>query len=156
MRNLWVKLMTVFMIVSFSTTAQYKVLDLKPIQKQGLRYYYDFKKVSTPLALQIPLMALEDEQIAKNFRTFENLQLASDIVFVAPAVWILLALGGADISTESFWAVTLGAAATVLVLQIWSHNRMKLAIERYNMLLLPHPTGQLPIKNGALTLAWRL
>ena len=156
MRNLCVNLLMILVMCSGAATAQYKTMQLKPIQKHGWQYHYDFRRVSTPEALQIPLLAMEDEQITKYYNTFSGLQLVSGLVMFVPVLYIVYGATNGYYTPEAFWGITLTSFATSLVLQIWSHNRMKLAVERYNLLLLPHPTGKGPIGNGALTLHWRI
>jgi hypothetical protein len=156
MRNLYVNLLIILVMFPCVATAQYKTMELKPIQKHGWQYHYDFKKVSTPEALQIPLLAMEDERIAKYYNTFSGLQLVSGLVMFVPVLYIVYGASNSYYTPEAFWGITITSLAASLVLQIWSHNRMKLAIERYNLLLLPHPTGKGPIGNGVLTLHFRL
>jgi hypothetical protein len=155
MRKLWVNLL-IAGLYSTIASAQYKTIELKPIQKHGWQYYYDFRKVSTPEALQIPLLAMEDERIIKYYNTFSGLQLVSGLVFLVPVIYVLYQAGNTYYSSESFWTITIAAVVTSATLQIWSHNRMKLAVERYNMLLLPHPTGRAPSAGGGLRLDLRL
>jgi hypothetical protein len=156
MCKLCVNLLTIVLMTTGVVTAQYRTFELKPIQKQGWRYYYDFKKLSTPEALQIPLLAMEDDQIRRYYNTFAGLQTASSVVFLAPLLYVVSQANATSYSPDTFWALTIGSFAASLALQIWSHNRMKLAVERYNLLLLPHPTGREPVGNGGLRLTFRL
>jgi len=159
MRNLWVNLLMITVMTTGTVTAQhatYKTIELRPIQKQGWRYYYDFKKVTTAEALQIPLIAMEDEQIQKYYNSYVGLQTAAGLVLVVPVLYILYGASNQYYSPDSFWTITITSFAASLALQIWSHNRMKLAIERYNTLLLPPPSGSVAIPNGGLRLSFRL
>lgn len=156
MRNLCVNLLMIAAMAGGAANAQYRTMELKPIQKHGWRYYYDFRKVSTPEALQIPLIAMEDEQILKAYNAFTGLQVVSGLVMLAPVLYVLYQAGGTYYSLDAFWSITIGSFATSMVLQVWSHNRMKLAVERYNMLLLPYPEGRASSGTGGLTLRFHL
>jgi hypothetical protein len=154
-RNLEVKVLILVALCITQAHAQYKTMELKPIQKHGWNYYYDFKKVSTADALQIPLQAMNDASINKYYKTFNGLQLGSSLVFLAPLLYILYNVQNNTYDAPMFWGLTVGAIGVSLAMEIWSHNRMKLAIERYNTLLLPHPSGRIP-QSPALSIGFRL
>lgn len=135
--------------------AQLRTIELKPIQKQGWQYFYDFKRVSTPEALQIPLQGMEDDQINKHYKAFETLQFASDLVSLAPLCYFFVVLNSQP-DFNQFWYVVGGSVAVSLGLHVWSHRRMRLAIDRYNELLLPHPSGRNRSQSVGLTFAVKL
>jgi hypothetical protein len=140
-RNLTLKVITLLALLN-SANAQFKTIELKPIQKHGLNYYYDFKKVTSPYALQIPLLAMEDDKINRYYNTFNGLQLVGGLVFAVPVLYAVYNITSNIYDPQTFWTMTVGALGVSMAMEIWSHNRMKLAIERYNLLLLPHPSGR--------------
>jgi hypothetical protein len=156
MRKINLKLITVLVLLSVPGFAQFKTLELKPIQKHGWNYYYDFRKVSTADALQIPLLAMEDERINKYFNTYSSLQLVSGLVFAIPVLYAVYNITSSVYDEDTFWVLTAGAIGVSLAVEIWSHNRMKLAIDRYNMLLLPHPSGRRPAASPALSIGFSI
>jgi hypothetical protein len=155
-RKINLKLITLLALLNVPALAQYKTLELKPIQRQGWKYYYDFKKVSSADALQIPFVAMEDERINKYYNTYSNLQLVSGLVFVIPVLYVVYNITSNVYDADTFWALTAGAVGVSLAMEIWSHNRIKLAVDRYNLLLLPHPSGKGPPASPSLSVGFRL
>jgi hypothetical protein len=155
-RKINLKLITILVLLNVPALAQYKTLELKPIQRQGWKYYYDFRKVSSADALQIPLVAMEDERINKYYNTYSSLQLVSGLVFAIPVLYAVYNITSNVYDPDTFWRLTLGAVGVSLAMEIWSHNRIKLAIDRYNSLLLTHPSGKGPAASPALSVGFRL
>ncbi len=58
-----------------ATAQDTKTFQLKPIHKQGWKYFYGGKKMNSVYALQIPLEALDNTEINERFRKFKKLQV---------------------------------------------------------------------------------
>lgn len=111
-----------------------KTIELKPIQNQGWKYFYDFKRVKSPYALQIPLQALNDEEIEKRYRRFSNYQDLRGIAYLVPV--ILLFTAPTQDNSETFLALLAGSIVADLTFTILSHHELKKAIGRYDEKIL--------------------
>lgn len=125
-------LITSVFIGTTISTAQIPTIELKSIQKQGWRYYYDFKPVENPYALQIPIAALDDAEVSRDFNSYKTLNKIGNLAWIAPGIVLL----NGDLPPERFPLIIVGTAAANLFFGILAHRKMKRAINRYNLLIL--------------------
>jgi hypothetical protein len=122
---------------------RYRTVELKPIAKQGWSYYYELKKVASPLALQIPLLALDDEEVTRHYRGYSTLVNVAGSLSVVPVIYILTLPSSSYIDETTFWLVIGGTLIAQYSLLIASHSKLRKAIDRYNLLIL-QPSGHAP------------
>jgi hypothetical protein len=120
---------------------QYRTVELKPITQQGWRYYYDLKKVSSPVALEMPLMAVNDDEVNRYLKGSKNWNAAASFVTLIPLIYILTLPNNSYVDSSTFWWVIGGTAAVQLGMTAISHIKLGKSIDRYNMLIL-RPSGR--------------
>lgn len=123
-----------------------KTIELKPIQAQGWKYYYDFKRVKSPYALQIPLQALDDQEINLRYRRFSNYQDIRGIAYFVPVIFLFTEEAASQSGANTFLALFAGAIAIDLTFTIISHHELRKAVGRYNEKIL---------QKNALGLQWQ-
>lgn len=105
-RLIWV----LILLMPITGLAQrYKTVELKPIAKQGWQYYYDLKKVGTPLALEVPLLALNDEEVNKNWGTSKAFRSASALVSIAPLIYLVTIASNQTYGDPTTFWIIMGA-----------------------------------------------
>lgn len=121
-----------------STLAQYRrTIELKPISNQGLQYYYDLRKVRTPYALQLPLLSIDDEETNARYRRFERLDLAGNLVFFLPTLYLFSEYNNNSVtSARTFLWLVVGTVGLDLTLDIIAHRQLRKGIDRYNQLIV--------------------
>ncbi len=136
-----------------------QTINLKPITKQGFRYYYDFKKVDGgAYGLQVPLQSLNDPEIDLRYKNFKKLRAIGGFTMIVPVVYLFSSAssnnssgrkGGSFIST-TFWTLYLASLASYLGFEIAAQHHLKKGIDRYNETILRRNTIGLhiePIEN---------
>src|SRR3954470_3400047 len=97
------------LIVSLSTAQQTKTTELKGIYHQGLRYYYDLKKVDGgAYGLQIPLQSLNDPEINRRYKSFKTFRTIETVVAFVPIVYLVTIIPESrrqKVSSTTFWTV---------------------------------------------------
>jgi hypothetical protein len=134
----------IFLIPTALFAQRYKTVELKPIAKQGWRYYYDLKKVAHPVALEIPLLALNDEEVNQYYRTSKSLRTAANVVGILPLIFLFTIPATGD--ETAFWVVLGGTVAAQLSLVAVSHAKLGRAIDRYNTLIFQPSSSSLGIQ----------
>jgi hypothetical protein len=140
------KILLLFMLLlPMITHAQrYKTVELKPIFKQGFTYYYDSKKVQTPYALQVPIQALNDDEVNRYYRNFNRLKTAGGLVLIVPAVYLLTTTENGLISNpDAFIWMIIGAFGANIICDVFAHAQLKRSIDRYNQLIVV-PSSHMP------------
>jgi hypothetical protein len=125
---------------------RYKTLELKPISKQGWQYYYDLKRVSSPVALEVPLMALNDEEVTRYYRASKSFRIASGIVAGAPLIYLLTLPSNGYVDPTVFLYVLGGTFVTQIGLEAIRHIKLGKAINRYNSLIFQPSSSSLGLK----------
>lgn len=142
-----------FLLAAFSVSAQqYRTIELKPITKQGWKYYYDFKKVSTPLALDVPLLAVNDQEVNRYLKASRTWRSAQNIVTLVPLVYLLTLPRQQYVDPETFWWMFGGTIAAQLGMEAVVHAKLGKAVDKYNMLIL-RPTGS--AQGMGLQVTWK-
>jgi len=147
-------LLCLFLVLSaFQAAAQkYRTIELKPITKQGWSYYYDFNKVSSPVALEVPLLAVKDDEVTRYLKASRNWRTAESIVILVPLVYLLTLPKQGTVDQETFWWVFGGTIALQLGMEAISHAKLGMAIDRYNYIIL-QPTGS--ASSAGLSVTWK-
>jgi hypothetical protein len=134
------KIFLVILILGIQLTLvaqKFQTIEMKPIVKQGGRYFYDFKKVhGGAYGLQIPLQSLNDEEVNrryKNYRTYNQLAITSSII---PVVYILTISRNQVVSPSEFWIIFGGALAAAISLELIGQHHIKKGVDRYNSLII--------------------
>lgn len=129
------------LLLSLSAYGQrYRTVELKPITQQGWKYYYDLKRVSSPVALEVPLLAVNDNEVTRYLKAYKGWNAASNFVTLVPLVYLLSIPRNGYINQETFWWVFGGTVAAQLGMSAISHFKLGKSIDRYNVLIL-QPTG---------------
>ena len=119
---------------------QYRTIELKPITQEGWKYYYDLKRVTSPVALEVPLLAVNDEEVTRYLKAYKGWNIASNLVTLVPLVYLLSLPKNGYIDQETFWWIFGSTVAAQLGMSAISHIKLGKSIDRYNMLIL-RPTG---------------
>lgn len=131
-----------FMLSLVGFAQRFKVVELKPMVKQGFSYFYDGKRVhGGAYGLQVPLLSLNDEEVNRHYRSFHIWQSVSAVTTIVPAVYLISLSGRQNINQEEFWIVFGGSLAASLGCQIVSNIKIRKGIDRYNTLILA-PSSQ--------------
>lgn len=134
----------IFLIPISLFAQRYKTVELKPITKQGWKYYYDLKKVSSPVALEVPLMALNDEEIMKSMKASKSLRSFSALISIAPFIYLFTVPSSNGYTDPTvFWIILGGTIATQVGLTALSHLKLEKAIDRYNTLIFQPSSSSL-------------
>jgi len=129
---------------------RYQTIELKPITKQGWQYYYDLKRVSSPVALEIPLMALNDEEINRHFRASKTLRNVSYVISFAPLIYLFTLPSNGYADPTTFWLVVAGTLVAQLGIDVFRHIKLGKAVDRYNSLIFQPSSNSL-----GLQLTWK-
>jgi hypothetical protein len=154
-----IKLLIPALIINISVFGQAtQTVHLKPIHKQGLNYYYDFKKVDGgSYGLQIPLQSLEDPEIDLRYKNFKTLRRIGATAIFVPVIYLFSATsssttGRRSFSSQTFWLLYFGAIAANIGFEIGAKHQLKRAIEKYNTTIMKRNVIGLrlePIQNSA-------
>lgn len=140
-----VKILTCILALACSSLCaqRLKTVELKPIYKQGFRYYYDMNRVRTPFALQVPLLSLNDEEIDRRYKNFTLLSDAGSIIAFAPLIYIISGTysSGTGFNPDTFLWLILAAFGLDITLDLFAHNQLRKGIDRYNELIVVPSSG---------------
>src|SRR6478752_5769000 len=116
-----------------------KEVALKPIYKNGWKYFYGDKRVNSVYALQIPLESIDDKEINLRYKKFKTFQVLRGVAYI-PGLIYLLANGNfggrrptRGISSETFLLIMAGGVAADITFNALSHHQMGKAIDIYNV-----------------------
>lgn len=113
-----------------------KSIQLKPIFKSGRKYFYDSKKMVTPYSLEIPLLALNNEEINRNYRQFKTLQSLRGLAYLPGLVWLFAANPNSTNYDEGLFYLLMGGLVVDIGINAISHQKMKQAIDLYNIAIM--------------------
>ena len=121
-----------------SARAQFtKSIVLKPIYKEGWRYFYDTKKVNGPYSLQIPLQGVNNEEVNHYYNSFKSLQNLRGFSYLPALIFLFTNSNGHQHDAKTFLYLTLGGIAGDLTFNIISQSKMGKAIDIYNVCIAP-------------------
>ena len=115
---------------------RYRTVELKPITKQGWKYFYDLKKVSSPIALEVPLMSLEDPEINRFVKSSKAWRTAGVIVSFAPVIYLISLDKHTYVDQSTFWWIFGGTILAQIGLEAIGHVQFGKGIDKYNRLVL--------------------
>jgi len=142
MRTSLILLVTVWLTTGLYAQTS-KSIQLKPIYKQGWKYYYDGRKIRTPDALQIPLEAIDDKEINRRYKNYKRLQKFGVLAYL-PSLLYLIAnshdiVGGhyrhstSGEAQRTYLFLVAGGVVGNLTFNALSHHQMAKAIDIYNL-----------------------
>jgi len=141
------------LLIGLSLTAmgqQYKTIELKPITKQGWKYFYDLKKVSGPAALEVPLLAINDQEVNRYLNGYKAWHSAGTFLIFIPAIYVLAAPHNQSLDYTTFWWVLGGAVVAQMGLEAVAHVKLGKAVDKYNMVII-RPEGSLYGPGASIT-----
>ena len=119
-----------------------KEVTLKPIYKNGWKYFYGGQKMNSAYALQIPLQSLDDKEINARFKKFKKFQAYRILVYIPALVYLFTnAHFGSGrrgyttrgVNTETFLILVAGGVAGDITFKEFAHQQMGKAIDIYNV-----------------------
>jgi hypothetical protein len=130
----------VLFICSKNALAQFtKEVPLKPIFKQGWKYFYGDQRMNSVYALQIPLESLNNKEINERFKRFKRFQILRGVGYIPGIVYLLVNanFGGRrptrGINSQTFLLLWAGGLAADITFNAMAHHQMGKAIDIYNL-----------------------
>ena len=114
---------------------------LRPIERApgssalGSVYFYGTKRLKSPYSLEIPLHELADPDAERYFRRFKRYTSVSQVVAVAPLLYLLVQPRNQWGRSQEYWAVMTGSVVASLALTIGGNVSVSRAVRRYNQVL---------------------
>lgn len=140
-------LLIALITASFMVQAQkYRTIELKPITQQGWKYFYDLKKVTSPVALEVPLMSLNDNEVNRYFKKSKAWRDVGAIVTIVPLVYFLTLPNNTQINETTFWVIVGSTIAVQIGCEAISHLHLGKAIDRYNYIIMQPSGNSLGVK----------
>jgi len=128
------------LIGTLSAHAQFtKEITLKPIYKNGGKYFYGEQRMNSVYALQIPLQSLNDSEINARYKKFKTFQVLRGVAYIPSLIYLFTNanFGGRrptrGISSETFLLLWAGGLAADITFNALSHHQMGKAIDIYNV-----------------------
>ncbi len=160
MKSRKIKLLSLATLLSLSTFGQAtQTVHLKPIHKQGLYYYYNFKKVDgSAYGLQIPLQSLEDPEIDLRYKNFKTLRTIGIAAIFIPTIYLFSlppsnnTTGTGSFDPKTFLIVSLASFTATIGLEIGAKRQLNRAIDKYNTTIMKRNSIGLrlePVQNSA-------
>ena len=130
-------LLLAFLIGFAAYSQKFRIIELKPIVKQGAIYYYDLKRVhGGAYGLQIPLQSLDDNEVNRYYKSFRTWKTVGAVFSLIPAVYFISISRSQTFDQNEFW-ITFGASmAGILATEIVANTRIKKGVDRYNSLVI--------------------
>jgi hypothetical protein len=161
MKSRKIKLLSLATLLSLSAFGQAtQTVHLKPIHKQGISYYYNFKKVDGgAYGLQIPLQSLEDAEVDLRYKNFKTLRLIGTTAVFIPAIYLFSlppsnnTTGARSFDPKTFLIVSFGSAAAIIGFEIGAKRQLNRAIDKYNTTIMKRNSIGLrlePVQNSAV------
>ena len=133
-------IVTALFICTLSARAQFtKEIPLKPIYKNGGKYFYGEQRMNSVYALQIPLQSLNDNEINARYKKFKTYQALRVVAYIPGLVYLFTNAnyGGRrptrGISSETLLLLWVGGLAGDITFNALSHHQMGKAIDIYNV-----------------------
>jgi hypothetical protein len=103
----------------------------------GMKYIYERQTIENPLALQIPLLQMQDPEVSSRFLKFKSQRKAMQWVNIASAGVSLYTIFNRDKVSNNFYWTSLGSALVITTyLNFRSTVHLSKSIARYNQLQL--------------------
>lgn len=119
-----------------------KQVELKAIHYQGGLYYYDGVRLHAgAYGVQVPLIAMQDDELNRRYKRFRTIRSISNTIGgLLPLAYLLYyangGSGGRTSSSTEFWTIWGGSIGVLLIGDGIARHQLNLGIDRYNMLLL--------------------
>jgi hypothetical protein len=138
--RLTTSIVVTFFVCALRVHAQFtKEIPLKPIYKNGGKYFYGDQRMNSVYALQIPLQSLNDNEINARYKKFKTFQALRGAAYIPGLVYLLTNanFGGRrptrGINSETFLLLWAGGIAGDITFNALSHHQMGKAIDIYNV-----------------------
>jgi hypothetical protein len=128
---------------SLESKAQFtKTITLRPIYKQGWKYFYDGKRMNSVYALQIPLQSLDNKEINDRFKRFKRLQVLGGLAYLPALIYLFSNnhLSGGRYGYRSrkadyrtYLELLAGGIVVNITMNELAHHQMAKAIDIYNI-----------------------
>jgi len=141
-------------LVCLSLTAmgqQYKTIELKPITKQGWKYFYDLKKVSSPAALEVPLLAVNDQEVERYLKGYKSWHAAGNFILLVPLIYVLSLPRNHYIDPNTSWIIFGSTIAAQIGLEAIANVKLGKSVDKYNVIIM-RPEGSLNGVGASVTL----
>lgn len=139
-----------------------KSVSLKPIYKQGWKYFYGDKKVHNVYTLQIPLQELNNKEINERFRKFKTYRVLGALCYVPSLVFLFTnnhlnsghyGYRGQN-DAANYALLVVGGVVGNVAFNALGHRQMDKAIDIYNIQIAERSTlgislNRLPNANWA-------
>jgi hypothetical protein len=120
--------------VSINVSAQFtKSIPLKPIYKNGQKYFYGTKRVNSGYSLQIPLEGIDDPEVNRYYNGYKTLQNLRGYAYLPAMVFLFAGSTGSQNEAETFLYLLLAGVAGDITFNLVSHHKMGKAIDIYNV-----------------------
>src|SRR6478736_2193816 len=125
--------------VSSSCAQDTKEMSLKPIYKNGWKYFYGDQRMNSVYALQIPLQSLNDSEINLRYKKFKTFQVLRGIAYIPALIYLFTNANYSGrrptrgVSSQTFLLFAAGGLAGDITFNALSHHQMGKAIDIYNV-----------------------
>lgn len=130
---------------------QYRTIELKPITQQGWKYFYDLKKVSLPAALEVPLLAVNDQEVERYLKGYKGWHAAGSFILLVPFIYVVSLPQNSYHDPTTFWWIFGGTLAAQLGMEAIAHIKLGKAIDKYNLVIM-RPEGSLYGPGASITI----
>ncbi|MFY7829488.1 MAG: hypothetical protein ACOVQ4_20315 [Flectobacillus sp.] len=126
----------------------------------GMKYIYERQTIENPLALQIPLLQMQDPEVSSRFLKFKSQRKAMQWVNIASAGVSLYTIFNRDKVSNNFYWTSLGSALVITTyLNFRSTIHLSKSIARYNQLQLQQSRiglsiNQTSVQTPVIGLGW--
>jgi len=116
-----------------------KEMPLKPIYKNGWKYFYGTQRMNSVYALQIPLQSLNDDEINARYKKFKTYQALRVVAYIPGIIYLFTNanFGGRrptrGLTSETFLLFVAGGVVGDITFNALSHHQMGKAIDIYNV-----------------------
>ncbi|MFN7261159.1 MAG: hypothetical protein ACK5TU_14760 [Cyclobacteriaceae bacterium] len=130
-------LLLAFLIGFAAYSQKFRIIELKPIVKQGAIYYYDLKRVhGGAYGLQIPLQSLDDNVVNRYYKSFRGWKNVGAALSVIPGIYLISISSTRAFNGTEFLYVFGGTIVGFLATEIVASSRIKKGVDRYNTLVI--------------------
>lgn len=132
-----------------NATAQVtKSIPLKPIYKNGQKYFYGTKKVNSAYSLQIPLEGIDNPEVNRYYNSFKTLQSLRGYAYLPSIIFLVAGNNGSQNEADTFLYLLLGGVVGDITLNLLSHHKMGKAIDIYNISIADRASINLQIEHA--------
>jgi hypothetical protein len=133
-------IVVVLFICTLRAHAQFtKEMPLKPIYKNGWKYFYGDQRMNSVYALQIPLQSLNDNEINARYKKFKTFQVLRGVAYIPGLVYLFTNAnfsgrhGTRAVQSETLLLLWAAGLAGDITFNALGHYQMGKAIDIYNL-----------------------